>query len=141
MDHTIGATNSGTELIIRNGGTVLNNNGFVGATSTASNNTVTVTGSGSVWENLGTLQIGAVSNAGNSVTVEGQGVVIADQLSISNNNSFVLDSGGTLRMTGAFDYSTQSNLTWNGGGTLSIGGTLSGLDEMKFVVEGVTIPA
>ena len=145
-DHIIGNSASGSELEVRNGGYVLNNNGFVGATSNALNNSVIVSGSGSIWENQGMLQIGAFEtngaslNSGNSVTVKSQGTVIADTLEVAGGNSFNLNDSGTLSMTGGFNLSNYTNDTfnWNKGGRLSVGGILSGLDETETIVSGVT---
>jgi len=148
-DRIIGDTGSGNLLEVLAGGYVSNTNGYVGFTSNAWNNGVVVSGSNSVWENFGTLQVGAADtngaslNGGNYVTVSSNGTVIADTLLIHTNNQFNLDTDGTLRMTGDFnisDYINDSftNLVVDKGGNLSIGGTLEGLPVTNLVVDGLT---
>ncbi|MEN8254665.1 MAG: autotransporter domain-containing protein, partial [Verrucomicrobiota bacterium] len=115
---------AGNTLAILNGGGVTNNAGYV----IGSNNTVMVSGSGSGWLNNGALNI---TNSGNSVTVDSGGKVTADSLNITDGNDFNLNSGGTLAMTDGFDVSAQTNLTWDKGGNLSVGGVLSGITNLS----------
>jgi outer membrane autotransporter protein len=125
------------QLNIVNGGGVTNANGNVGISAADSNNTVLVSGTGSHWQNDGSLNIGsAATNSGNSVTVASGGRVTADTLTIEDNNSFNLNSGGTLEMTGSFHVEAHSNLNWKSGGNLSVGGTLTGTASASNAVLG-----
>jgi len=54
-------------------------------------------------------------------------VVQADSLSVDLDDAFNLNNGGTLAMTGGFNLAGQSNLNWNTGGNLSVGGLLEGM--------------
>jgi len=148
-DLVIGQDGNDNQLFIEDGGFVSNLNATVGASSNAWDNAVMVSGSNSVWNNTGTLQIGAVEtngaslNSGNSVTVSDNGTVITDDLVIYTNNYFNLDDGGTLRMTGAFNLSDYINtnfttLNWKSGGTLALEGALTGMATTNLVVEGST---
>lgn len=110
----------GNTLTILNGGGMTNDAGYV----IGSSNAVVVSGSGSDWLNNGALNI---TNSGNSVAVSSGGKVTADSLKVTDGNDFHLNNGGTLAMTGNFDLSVESNLNWNAGGNLSVGGLLEGM--------------
>ena len=111
---------SGNTNSILNGGGVTNDDAYVGG----SNNTVVVSGDGSVWLNNGSLNI---TQSGNRVAVGSGGRVTANSLNIAAGNSFDLNNLGTLAMTGGFNLSEQTNLNWNAGGNLSVGGRLEGM--------------
>ena len=76
---SIGNSGAGGRLIITNGGTLLNGYGYMGYNTSSSNNSVLVTGSGSVWSNQFDLHIGK-SGRGNSLVINNGGRV-------ANNNS------------------------------------------------------
>ena len=88
---------SGNHLTVSNGGFVSNTAGTVGEDYTQ-NNSTTVTGAGSIWENTGTLLIGAGSNL---LTVADGGLVSVEGSTLSIN------SGSYLRLDGGF-------LAWSG---------------------------
>jgi T5SS/PEP-CTERM-associated repeat protein len=116
-DLTVGYLSSGNSMVISNGGVVVVNglNGNVGSylSTTASNNSVLVTGSGSVWTNKGALFVGdagadnvlvirdggAVFNGGSAGYVGGglgrrNKVVVTDTGSVWNNrNSLIIGYG------------------------------------------------
>ncbi|MBI5820984.1 MAG: hypothetical protein HZA88_18595, partial [Verrucomicrobia bacterium] len=88
---TIGNAGSGNGLTIVNGGQVINVDAYVGSNASASNNSVLVTGDGSVWTNSGVLTIGG--GLGNSVTLANGGRVYASVLSNNNGNIFTTEGG------------------------------------------------
>lgn len=160
-DLYVGAYGGQSTLRIEDHGLVTNRNATVG--SSANNNSATVTGIGSVWSN-GTLQIGWQGNVTNTTSGGGPGSeiityvetkdnkvialsggrVVADTLKIYEGNEFLLNTGGTLQMTGAFNVTNEMNaiddrLKWNSGGNLSVGGVLSGMATTNLTVAtGVT---
>ncbi len=113
----------GNAVSILNGGAVTNVNGFV----VGSNNSVVVSGKDSHWLNNGALNL---SDSGNHITVDSGGKVTVASLNIAAGNDFNLNSGGMLAMTDAFGFSVQTNLNWNYGGNLSVGGVFSGLTNL-----------
>src|SRR5437762_1959387 len=62
----VGNTTAFDVLLIQNGGVLSNGNGYVGYAVSSSNNSVLVTGTGSVWQSSDQLYIG-VSGAGNNL--------------------------------------------------------------------------
>jgi fibronectin-binding autotransporter adhesin len=85
------------QLVISNGGMVINTDGFIGYNASwTSNNTVTVTGAGSVWNNWWGLTIGYYSS--------GNRLVIAAGGSVSNDAAYlgrlVYSSNNTATVTG-----------------------------------------
>ncbi|MCX7009714.1 MAG: hypothetical protein NTY53_21140 [Kiritimatiellaeota bacterium] len=65
-------------LIITNASTLNNTNGYLGYSTSSSNNAVTVTGSGSVWTNRSDLNVG-YQGAGNTLTNNTSGLLRALQ--------------------------------------------------------------
>ncbi len=136
-DISVDGTNN--TLSVMAGGTVLNDNGSVGAGVSNLNNTVTVSGEGALWLNNGALSIGSTNGSiGNAVTVTDGGRVEADALLVEGGNSFNLNKDGTLAIAGDFNLSEQTNLSWQGGGLLSLQGELSGLETTSLIVGGAT---
>jgi T5SS/PEP-CTERM-associated repeat protein len=76
-----------------------------------------------------TLYVGTDTNTTGKVEVLDNGTVAAGDLFIAENSSF--DLYGTLNIGGAFDFAAQTNLDWKTGGTLSVGGALSGLNVLN----------
>ncbi len=97
----LGLFGSSNALSITEGGTVENIDGCVGHQAGGGNNTVMVSGGGSVWNNFGSLYVGGNSSGAgglnNSVTVSNGAVVSAASLTIYPSNSFNLASGGWLK--------------------------------------------
>jgi len=85
---TIGKYGSGNSLVISNGGKVVSapqvvnapgTYGVIGAEANSSNNSVLVTGTGSLWSMSDTLEVGAGANSsGNSLTIANGGKVQAE---------------------------------------------------------------
>ena len=97
----IGFEGSNNSMVISNGGKVADGNGYIGHINTSSNNSVLVTGAGSLWSNSGSLMIGAsntltVANGGTVVAVGG----ITNSGTLTGNGTIggatTIASGGTL---------------------------------------------
>ena len=129
-DLVVGGSGSHNSLYVVAGGSVSNANGFVGTQAGATNNKVYVVGGKSTWVNEGALTIGASGNSSNEVYVQSYGTVEAADLVVHAGNSFNLNTGGVLRITEDFDLSVQTNLNWITQGTLSVGGNLTGIDNL-----------
>ncbi|MEI6345444.1 MAG: autotransporter-associated beta strand repeat-containing protein [Verrucomicrobiota bacterium] len=124
----IGNAGAAASMVITNGGFVADIVGVIGNQSSASNNSVTVAGVGSLWNNAGDLYVG-YSGSGNSLLITNGAVVrsgfsqfgSAISLYYGYSNSAVVTGAGSL-------WSNISSLTigWNGGGELTVanGGTV-----------------
>ncbi len=88
-----------------NGGTVFSSLGAIGGGTTASNNSVFVTGSHSGWNNSGDLYVG-YSGAGNSLTIADGGAVYNASGDIGYDTGA---SSNSVTVTG-------SNSVWNNNG-------------------------
>ena len=75
-DLYIGLRGSGNTLQISDGGRVYNDIGTVGGQYRASDNTVLVTGAGSIWQNREALYLGRNKGTSNSLTVQDGGWVL-----------------------------------------------------------------
>jgi fibronectin-binding autotransporter adhesin len=102
----VGAESPGNQLVVSNGAVVQDLHGEIGGFDlSASNNTVIVTGAGSLWSNAGILTVGVVGQ-GNQLLISNGGTVSVSNLVLvgdgaaSANNSLVVN-GGTLRATNA----------------------------------------
>jgi T5SS/PEP-CTERM-associated repeat protein len=147
----IGYGSYGTTLVISNGGVVFNSNAWLGYQIVAnddSNNIAVVTGTGSIWNNTGTLTIGQGGNnnvfVSNQLFVTSGGRVIAPVVDVGSPGSLgnVLRlSNGVVQATsvnvGSFNYLTGSGtITGNtvNFGTISAnvnGGTLTFANGVK----------
>ena len=100
-------------LLIQKSGMLVDGNGQVGYYSTTSNNTVIVSGSGSVWSNAGVSGFVTLGRegSGNRLVISNGGWVIAQASSVgydigsSSNSALVTDAGSV----------------WNNSGTLIVG--------------------
>ena len=98
------------QLQIVNGAALYGFDSYIGykGSNPSSNNSVLVTGSGSVWSNWSDLHIGSLGSSGNSLVISNGGRVINFIASVgdnglNNNNNGVLVSGtGTLWTCGSF---------------------------------------
>jgi autotransporter-associated beta strand protein/T5SS/PEP-CTERM-associated repeat protein len=93
---TIGNAGSGNSMVISNGGLVTDVDGVISAQSTASNNSVLVTGSNSLWSNSGSVTLG-----NGQITVANGGSLAASNIVIAANSA----SYGTLNVgtSGGYD--------------------------------------
>jgi T5SS/PEP-CTERM-associated repeat protein len=103
-DLTVGYYGSSNSLVISDGGTVANRDGFIGRLSSgvnfaATHNTALVTGAGSLWTNSGTLTVGG------------------SPLSGATGGTLTVASGGTVAAVGGITIAAQAGDI----GTLNIG--------------------
>jgi len=114
------------QLIVSNGGTAFSGNAYIGAFNLASNNTVSLVGTGSLWTITNLLYIGFSGDANALVVRDGGvvtsrfGIVAQDPLSVSN--SILITGAGSV-------WSNQSTLTIGSQGranrlTITNGGAL-----------------
>lgn len=121
-DLHIGKLDKGNQVVVSNGGWVVNSNGYVGGlVSTdvaASNNAVTVTGPGSTWSNRADLIVG-LAGGGNRLVVSNGATVYVDHnsavgyLSSARSNSVIVTDPGTRWVAGEMWYSVGSNSPFN----------------------------
>lgn len=141
QDLLVGYGGDGNSLTLSNGATATNVNGFIGyrfdANSSSDNNSVTVTGSGSLWTNTGTLYVGEYGtgnsltlSAGGKVTVTtaSQDTVVGDQAGSTGNSMTVTGAGSEFSNAATF-YLGKSG----GSNTLSV------LDGGKMTTNNVRI--
>jgi len=131
----VGYSGASDALTITNGGAVFNDNGYIGYQPGASNNTVLVAGSGSVWVNgIGTnilaLFVG-YGDMGNSLIIANGGAVfsysgyVGEDISASNNTVLITGSGSVWSNLAILYLGLSSggnSLTITNGGTLYNGG-------------------
>jgi T5SS/PEP-CTERM-associated repeat protein len=95
----VGYQGSGNSLVITNGGAVYNGApGYIGYSSTANNNSVLVSGSGSLWSSGNGLYVG-YQGSGNSLVITNGGAVISYEGSIGysgSNNSVLVSGSGSV---------------------------------------------
>jgi T5SS/PEP-CTERM-associated repeat protein/autotransporter-associated beta strand protein len=120
---TVGDAGKGNSMVISNGGTVSDVNGYIGSASTSLSNSVLVTGAGSIWSNSGTLTVGnagggtlTIANQGNVVAKEG--VIIASQV----GSSGTLGIGSLPSSSGSGTLTTPSITFGLGKGTIQTTG-------------------
>ena len=130
----IGASNSVNTIDLVDGATVNAQDLFVGAYEGVSNNSVIVTGDGSLLSITNNLILGSDTGTNNTVTVENGGTLFVGG-TISevggSNNVLNVNDNGTLQ-TLDWDFTTMSsNIFLNSGATLEAGGTLSGTNQVE----------
>jgi T5SS/PEP-CTERM-associated repeat protein len=125
----IGDMGSGNSLVISEGGQVLNDDGIVGDNDrSSSNNSVLVTGAGSVWSNSYDLTIGS-HGSGNSLIISNDGQVFSNRGLVgadgTNNYVLVVGTGSVWSVTQTLDVGMNKNNTLvisNGGKVVSDSG-------------------
>ena len=128
-DIYVGNSGSGNSLVISNGGTVSDEGTagqfFIGANGSSSNNSVLVTGAGSLWTNRSELYVGS-SGSGNSLVISNGGTVAVSSsyIGFSSINNSVLVSGAGSLWTNSSTLSVGRGNT-NNALTVSDGGTLA----------------
>lgn len=151
-DLRVGSSGSSNSLMIADGGRVnVGGNSYIGYNASTTNNSVSVTGAGSIWNNNGTLYVGSNGPA-NRLTVTDAGAASARSLVIgqqaSATNNLVTVSGGTLTVTNADkgrvwvgQSGSYNRLRVSGGGTVLVDsnlviGTTAGTVGNAVVIEG-----
>ena len=136
----VGYQGAGNQLVISNGGVVFSSNAFLSAIDSASttNNTVVVTGAGSVWTNSGGLSIGTVS-ADNHLIIANGGKVVSQGAAIGDNpgartngadcdrNTVLVTGTNSVWMSGAISMSSDNPtniITISDDGAFFVGGTV-----------------
>ena len=126
---TIGNTDAsfGNSLVISNGGTVVNASSYIGYYG--SNNSVLVTGTGSVWSNSSDLNVGYYGT-NNSMVINSGGTVVSSNLYVgymlSSSNNFITLNGGTITVYQLMATNGINNLfTFNGGSLITKSTTVS----------------
>jgi T5SS/PEP-CTERM-associated repeat protein len=137
----VGWGGSDNSLSITNGGWVQNVDGYVGREVGADDNTVSVVGTDSVWDNSGSLYLGGQlidnlwTNGGASNTLyvaDGGLVTVGEDLENRNYSTIDLDPGGTVSVAGDYYQDSTSVLRFGVetnetgapvNGLLSVGGT------------------
>jgi outer membrane autotransporter protein len=124
----VGYEGEGNALYLEDGAELTSYNAYVGVTNSADDNLIWVD-SDSTWTNNNDLYVGNEVTTGNRVTVtNGGSIVLYGDLEISGtDNTFNLENGGSLTIYTNFNASTNG-FNFNEGGTLYVGGELSGLD-------------
>lgn len=109
----VGESAKGNSLTISNGGQVFNSQGLIGINNGADNNTVLVTGAGSLWNNGSqTLTVG-LNGFGSRLTITNGGRVICAGASIGEGSLSTVDNA--VAVTGA-------DSLWTINGDLTVGG-------------------
>ena len=150
-DLIVGFDGSGNNLVISNGATVESGSssygGVIGLNADSSNNSVLVTGTGSLWSNNGALTVGYSGNATLSVTsggtVDASGIVIAARAgSVGTVNFGTLGGSDTniTLITPFIDFGSGSGtLNFNQADTAIITSTISGYGTLDQIGSGTTI--
>lgn len=100
-DYLVGSNTTFDLLRVESGGVLSNAFSIVGRESSASNNSVVVSGTNAVWLNNGVVGVG-MSGSGNSLLITNGGTVVSaygisvGQNSGANNNSLVVTGTGSL---------------------------------------------
>ncbi len=92
---TLGYAGGGNTMVISNQGQVVDFDGYMG-NSNAGDNSVLVTGPGSVWNNEDDLFVGYTNSTGNSLAISNQGAVFGNGIYVGG----LLGSQGTLTLAG-----------------------------------------
>ena len=119
-DLAVGFQGSGNSMVISNGGTVavLFTNSYIGDRRGASNNSVLVTGTNSLWTNASRLTVGnEEGSSGNSLVISNGGTVVVGSSSVIGVN--LNSSNNSVLVTG-------TNSLWTNSGNFVVGGTGSG---------------
>jgi len=130
----VGYGGSGSDLVVKNTGTLSSATTYIGWDTNSANNTITIQ-SGSVWNNSGDLWVGygadenqlRISNAGTNI-MTGTAYIgntnTADNRVLVDGAGSLWDVGGSLAI-GYGSNSVANSLTVSGGGTVDIGGDLT----------------
>jgi T5SS/PEP-CTERM-associated repeat protein len=138
----VGKDGAGNSLTITNGGKVVNGKkGLIGNSASASNNIVTVTGTGSIWSNTGVFTVDGIivgnGSAGNMLTIAAGGKVFNASYgyvgygAYGNNNYVTVTGAGSLWNNVSLYVGSSSagnSLIITNGGSVRNGGGYIGSD-------------
>ena len=128
----VGSYGSGNSLTISNGGIAASVLGIIGFQTTALNNTVLVTGAGSLWTNSDKLYLGG-NGAGNTLTISDGGRMASTTgcigyTSNSSNNTVLVTGAGSLWTNSGTLYvgegGSGNSMTITNGGAVNVGADL-----------------
>jgi T5SS/PEP-CTERM-associated repeat protein len=108
MNLYVGYAGFGNNLTVGAGARVVNTDGYIGYANSASNNSVLVTGSNSLWTNSGDLYVG-YAGSGNNLTISNQGTVSCFNGGIGYSAN---SSNNSITVTGANSDGTRSMLSY-----------------------------
>jgi len=115
--YVVGSNTSGNALLIQDGGVLSNGNGYIGYTTDGSNNSVRISGTGSVWIISGGLVIGG-NSSDNSLVISNGG-------ELTLNGGLVIGGGAGRTNSGiTITGSSGNTLTISNGGVLTVSGGL-----------------
>jgi len=132
----VGLNGPANNLVISNGGRIINTDGYVGSNPGSDGNSVLVTGANSRWTNNGDLNVGYFTS-GNSLTISNGGRVInhygyIGQVAGSDSNSVVVTGAGSVLTNNADMYvgcfGVGNSLVISNGGRVSDDWGLIGYD-------------
>jgi T5SS/PEP-CTERM-associated repeat protein len=142
-DLYIGYYGSSNSLVISDGGSVVNSNGYIGTANTSSNNSVLVTGTGSAWTNTGDLYFGNGGSSNSLVISNGASVIntygyIGTANTSSNNSVLVTGVGSAWTNTGNLNVglygSSNSLVISDGGSVVNSSGLIGGNSSNNIVL-------
>ena len=156
----IGSLGSGNQLVVSNGGLVVNTDGFLGSETNSGNNSALVTGTGSLWSSMDALSVG-YSGDGNRLVVSNGGMVVSSNgyigfAATADNNVSVVTGPGSVWSNRSGLYiggaAAGNELIVSNGGTVVAGtddasgsgvfvGATSNFNHNRFVVDGGTLRA
>ena len=111
-DLVVGNASDSNSLVVTNGGRVLSGNGYIGWDGAATNNSVLVSGAGSVWSNSDSLYVGYTGSF-NQLTINDGGTVTATNVVLGYSSSA---TGNVINIAGGSLYATNAAL----GGALDV---------------------
>ncbi len=136
-DLYVGFGSSNNYVNVENGATALVHNVVIGNTAASSNNTISITGNNSLLSVGNTLSIGNENATNNSVTIKNGGALhLSSQTNINvyEDNFVYVNDGGVLQ-TADWDYAIETNaltnVVFNSGSTLEVGGSYTGPSEIQ----------
>ena len=117
-DYIVGNTTFADALLIQNSGVLSNDNGYIGYEAGANNNTVLVSGTGSVWSDAAVVYVGD-QGAGNSLVISNGGLVSCTYASVGGDGYNNGGDANTILVTG-------TGSVWSNQGVLVLGNSSSG---------------
>jgi len=134
----VGNDGSRNQLVVSNGGTVINAAGFIGVNATANNNVAVVTGTNSLWTNSGSLYVGYFGS-GNQLVVSNGGVVanggdgsLGNQSGANFNTALVTGTGSLWTNSGVLIVGSSGSgnqLTVSNGARVANSGAIVGFNS------------
>lgn len=96
---TVGESNSQATLTLQGGAKIYSQNSVIGLESGAGSNSVSVSGPGTLWSNIGSVVVSSNQALGNSLTIEDQSTLHAGSLTVKNNGRLTMSNASILSTT------------------------------------------